>query len=62
MLDYAKDMGIDYIPMNGKDISSTSGEFDMVMSHDVLEPLHDPPGYMFTELMKRVRTRRVPFT
>ena len=28
----------------------------MVMSHDVLEHLHDPPRYPFTELMKRVRT------
>jgi 2-polyprenyl-3-methyl-5-hydroxy-6-metoxy-1,4-benzoquinol methylase len=56
MLDYAKDMGIDYIPMNGKDVPSTTGELDMVMSHDVLEHLHDPPRYLFAELMKRVRT------
>jgi SAM-dependent methyltransferase len=51
-----RNMGIDYIPMNGKDIPPTTGEFDMVMSHDVLEYLHDPPHYLFTELMKRVRT------
>jgi SAM-dependent methyltransferase len=42
--------------MNGKDVPSTTGELDMVMSHDVLEHLHDPPRYLFAELMKRVRT------
>jgi SAM-dependent methyltransferase len=56
ILDYAKDIGIEYIPMNGEDIPPTTGEFDMVMSHDVLEHLHDPPRYLFAELMKRVRT------
>ena len=57
ILDYARDMGIDYITMNGEDIPPTSGgQFDMVMSHDVVEHLHDPPRYLFTELMKRVRT------
>jgi 2-polyprenyl-3-methyl-5-hydroxy-6-metoxy-1,4-benzoquinol methylase len=57
ILDYAKDMGIDYITMNGEDIPpTTGGKFDMVMSHDVVEHLHDPPRYVFTELMQRVRT------
>jgi SAM-dependent methyltransferase len=56
ILSYAEDMGMDYVPMHGEEIPQTTGEFDMVMSHDVVEHLHDPPRYIFTELMQRVRT------
>jgi 2-polyprenyl-3-methyl-5-hydroxy-6-metoxy-1,4-benzoquinol methylase len=56
ILGYAEAMGIDYVPFNGEDIPPTTGEFDMVMSHDVLEHLHDPPRYLLNELMGRVRT------
>lgn len=60
ILDYAKDIGIDYIPMNGEDIPPTTGEFDMVMSHDVLEHLHDPPQQLVYGADEARSHRRVP--
>ncbi|MDT5009583.1 MAG: hypothetical protein QOH57_1200 [Mycobacterium sp.] len=57
ILDYAANMGIDYITLNGQEtLPPTTGEFDMVMTHDVVEHLHDPPRYIFNDLMARVRT------
>jgi 2-polyprenyl-3-methyl-5-hydroxy-6-metoxy-1,4-benzoquinol methylase len=57
ILDYAKDIGINYLPISNGELPPTpDGEFDMVMSHDVVEHLHDPPRYLLNELLQRVRT------
>jgi len=56
ILDFAKDMNIDYITLDGGDIPATD-EFDMVMLHDVLEELHDSPRDLLIDLLERVRDR-----
>jgi SAM-dependent methyltransferase len=54
ILDFAKDMNIDYITLDGGDIPATD-EFDMVMLHNVLEELYDSPRDLLIDLLKRVR-------
>ncbi|MCW2685304.1 MAG: SAM-dependent methyltransferase [Mycobacterium sp.] len=54
ILDFAQDMNIEYIPLDGGDIPVT-GKFDMVMLHDVLEHLHDSPRDLLINLLERVR-------
>lgn len=56
ILAYAESMGMDYVLLNGEGIPPTEGEFDMVMSHDVVEHLPDSPRYLFSELVSRLRT------
>jgi SAM-dependent methyltransferase len=54
ILDFADEMGIDYITLETNDIPETD-EFDMVMLHDVLEHLHDSPRELLIGLLERVR-------
>jgi 2-polyprenyl-3-methyl-5-hydroxy-6-metoxy-1,4-benzoquinol methylase len=55
ILKYAESMGIEYILLKGE-IPPTDVEFDMVMSHDMVEHLPDSPRYLLSEMMSRVRT------
>lgn len=55
ILDFAEEMGIEFITIDGKEIPPT-GEFDMVMLHDVLEHLHDSPRELLVNLVERLRT------
>jgi len=55
ILNFAKEMGIDFIQLNGSVLPPTK-EFDMVMLHDVLEHLHDSPRELLADLLGRVRT------
>ena len=55
ILNFAKDMDIDYIELKGEPLGPTK-EFDMVMLHDVLEHLHDSPRDLLIDLLGRVRT------
>ena len=54
ILDFAENMGIEYIPLDGGTLPDT-GKFDMVMLHDVLEHLHDSPRDLLISLLERVR-------
>lgn len=61
ILDFAKDMGIDYRTGSLTDIPEDE-EFDMVMLHNVLEELHDSPRGLLIDLLKRVRDGGYLFT
>ncbi|WP_328351398.1 class I SAM-dependent methyltransferase [Mycobacterium sp. NBC_00419] len=54
IFDFAADMNIEYSTLGLESVPAT-GQFDMVMLHDVLEELHDSPRYLLIELLKRVR-------
>ncbi|MDQ0992462.1 bifunctional 2-polyprenyl-6-hydroxyphenol methylase/3-demethylubiquinol 3-O-methyltransferase UbiG [Streptomyces sp. V3I7] len=54
ILDFAERMGIEYLPLDGGPLPST-GKFDLVMLHDVLEHLHDSPRDLLNGLLERVR-------
>jgi SAM-dependent methyltransferase len=55
ILDFAKEMGIEFITTDGREIPPT-GKFDMVMLHDVLEHMHDSPRELLVDLLERLRT------
>lgn len=54
ILDFAEEMGIEYITLNTHELPDTD-EFDMVMLHDVLEHMHDSPKDLVNGLLERVR-------
>lgn len=54
ILDFAKDMNIDYSTDRLENIPVT-GKYDMVMLHNVLEELHDSPRDLLIALLERVR-------
>ncbi|MFI9251605.1 class I SAM-dependent methyltransferase [Streptomyces sp. NPDC053069] len=54
ILDFSEKMGIEYIQLDGGALPDT-GDFDMVMLHDVLEHLHDSPRDLLIGLLERVR-------
>ena len=56
ILEYAEKMGMEYVLLNGNGIPPMTGEYDMVMSHDVVEHLPDSPRYLLNELVSRLRT------
>ena len=59
ILDFAKDMNINYVVLDaegeGNQPLKLSGQFDMVMAHDVLEHLHDSPRHLLIDLLEHVR-------
>lgn len=54
ILDFAKDMNVDFIVTNGE-IPVSGQQFDMIMLHHVLEHLHDSPRYLLITLIERLR-------
>jgi SAM-dependent methyltransferase len=55
ILDFAADMGVEFIPLDGKPAPSVA-EFDMVMLHSVLQHLHESPRDLLVGLVQRIRT------
>jgi SAM-dependent methyltransferase len=55
ILDFAADMGVEFIPLDRKPVPSVA-EFDMVMLHSVLQHLHESPRDLLVELVQRIRT------
>ncbi|WP_253662705.1 class I SAM-dependent methyltransferase [Williamsia maris] len=53
ILAFADEVGVDYVVLDSHTVPAT-GEFDMVMLHDVLEHLHDSPRDLLSELVSRL--------
>ncbi len=56
ILNFAEDMGIEYITLDTDELPDTQ-EFDMVMLHHIIEHLHDSPRELLNGLLERVRER-----
>ena len=55
ILDFAADMGIDFVVLDGEGMPVTA-DFDMVMLHSVLQHLHNSPRDLLVGLIERIRT------
>lgn len=55
ILDFAKDIGIDFNLASDGYLPFQKDTFDMVMAHDVLEHLHDSPKDMLNDLVALVK-------
>ena len=55
ILDFAREIGIDYRLRTDEEMPFERGSFDMVMAHDVLEHLHDSPRGLLIDLLELVK-------
>ncbi len=55
ILRFAEEMGIDFVKATSEGLRFPAESFDMVMSHDVLEHLHDSPKDLLNTLLSMVK-------
>jgi SAM-dependent methyltransferase len=55
ILEFTREIGIDFRLATDRSIPYESATFDMVMLHDVLEHLHDPPRDLLNDLVELIK-------
>lgn len=55
ILNFAADLGINYVVATDRTLPFEPESFDMFMIHDVIEHLHDSPRDLFNSLMEKVK-------